>query len=82
MEIIGPPEIRDVDPDARYFTPWKVVPHAELVCLEEPAPELQPHLTQPPAMDSFEAFLAKLFPRFHCFCLRFSTLRGDPLAVL
>ena len=30
-EIIGPPEIRDVDPNARYFTPWKVVPHADLM---------------------------------------------------
>jgi len=30
-EVIGPPEIRDVDPHARYFTPWKVVPHAELM---------------------------------------------------
>ena len=27
-EIIGPPEVRDVDTDARYFTPWRVVPHA------------------------------------------------------
>ena len=36
-EIIGPPEIRDVDPNARYFTPWKVVPHAELMRMEEPA---------------------------------------------
>ena len=25
-EIIEPPAIRDVDPDARYFTPWKIVP--------------------------------------------------------
>jgi hypothetical protein len=22
-EIVGPPEIRDIDPGARYFTPWK-----------------------------------------------------------
>lgn len=29
---IGPPEVRDVDPEARYFTPWKVVPHAEVAC--------------------------------------------------
>src|SRR6185295_15457958 len=34
-EITGPPKIRDVDPGARYFTPWKVVPHAELVRIEE-----------------------------------------------
>jgi len=40
-EIIGPPEIRDVDPNARYFTPWKIVPHAEMMRLD-PRPELQP----------------------------------------
>jgi len=47
-EIIGPPEIRDVDPDARYFTPWKVVPHAELVRLQELPPGMQPYLATPP----------------------------------
>ena len=51
-EIIGPPEIRDVDPDARYFTPWKVVPHADLMRMEEPPPELQPHLAKPPRSTS------------------------------
>ena len=35
-EIIGPPEIRHADPEARYFTPWKVLPHAELVRPEDP----------------------------------------------
>jgi hypothetical protein len=35
-EIIGAPEIRDVDREARYFTPWKVTPHAELMRLTEP----------------------------------------------
>jgi len=28
-EIIGPPGIREVDPDARYLTPWKIVRHAD-----------------------------------------------------
>jgi len=27
-EIIDPPEFRDVDLDARYFTPFRVAPHA------------------------------------------------------
>jgi len=43
-EIIGPAEIRNIDPSARYFTPWKIVPHADLIRIEEPPPELQPHL--------------------------------------
>lgn len=47
-EITGPPEIRDVDPNERYFTPWKVVPHADLMRMEERQPELGPHLADPP----------------------------------
>jgi len=62
-EIIGPREIRDVDPDARYFTPWKVAPHAEIMRLDEPAPEVQPHLAQPPAISELKDFLATLFLR-------------------
>jgi hypothetical protein len=31
--------------------------------LEEPAPELQPHLAKPPSLDALEAFLAKVFLR-------------------
>jgi hypothetical protein len=71
FEIIGPPEIRDVDPAARYFTPWKVVPHADLMRIEELAPELDPHLAQPPAMDDSEAFLVGLFlRRYVTYCIR------------
>ena len=70
-EIAGPPEGRDVHPDARYFTPWKVVSHAELMRIEEPEPELQPHLAKPPAIDPNEAFLAGLFLRRHVtYCAR------------
>jgi len=70
-EIAGPPEGRDVHPDARYFTPWKVVSHAELMRIEEPEPELQPHLAKPPAIDPIEAFLAGLFLRRHVtYCAR------------
>ena len=68
-EITGPPEIGDVDPDARYFTPWKVVPHAELRRMEELPPEMQPHLATPPRIDEREAFLTTLFLRryvTHC----------------
>jgi len=68
-EIIGPPEIRDVDPHARYFMPWKIVPHADLMRMEELPPEMQPHLQTPPAIDAVEAFLVNLFLRryiTHC----------------
>ena len=43
-EVIGPPETRDVDPGARYFTPWKLVPLAELMRMSEQAPQINPHL--------------------------------------
>ena len=70
-EIIGPPEIRDVDPNARYFTPWKVVPHTELVRMEEPPLELQPHLAEPPRSAEREAFLTTLFlRRYVTYCAR------------
>jgi len=79
-EIIGPPEIRDVDPHARYFTPWKIVPHADLMRMEELPPELQPHLAKPPTMDPTEAFLVGLFlRRYVTYCARhrrFSQMQG------
>ena len=67
--MIRPPEIRDVDPNARYFTPWKVTPHAELMRIEELPPEMQPHLATPPRINEREAFLTMLFLRryvTHC----------------
>lgn len=79
-EITGPPEIREVDPNARYFTPWKVLPHADLMRMEEPAPELQPHLARPPAIDELEACLATLFlRRYVTYCARrgrYSQMQG------
>ena len=63
FEITGAPEIREVDTTARYFSPWKVVPHTELMRLQEPPPEINPHLERPPAMDGSEAFLVDLFLR-------------------
>lgn len=79
-EIIGPPEIRDVDPNARYFTPWKVVPHAEMMRMQELPPEMQPHLARPPAIDELEAFLAMMFlRRYVAYCARrqqYSQMQG------
>ena len=79
-EIIGPPEIRDVDPNARYFSPWKVVPHAELMRMQEMPPEMQPHLAQPAAIDSVESFLAELFLRryvtYCARCRRYAQMNG------
>jgi hypothetical protein len=70
-ETIGPPEVRNVNPDARYFTPRKVVPHADLMRMDELPPEMQPHLKEPPAMDGTEAFLVELFlRRYVTFCAR------------
>jgi hypothetical protein len=70
-EIIGPPEIRDVDPKARYFTPWKVIPHAELVRMHEPAPRLNPQLDRPPSVDAQGCFLTSLFlRRYITYCAR------------
>jgi hypothetical protein len=56
-EITGPPEIRDVNADARYFHPYPLVPLAELKRLQEPSPRISPHLEQPPAIDAAERFL-------------------------
>ena len=50
-EIIGPAEIRDVEPGARYFTPHKSPLDAALRRYAERPPELQP------AIDAAEAFL-------------------------
>jgi len=62
-EIIGPPEIRDVDLHARYFTPFRVTPHGEAMRIFEPAPQTNPHRGRLPAMDAIERFLTTLFLR-------------------
>jgi len=61
----------DVDPNARYFTPWKVMPHAELMRIEEPSLEMQPQLAEPPRIDEREALMATLFlRRYVTYCAR------------
>ena len=56
-EFIEPPEIRDVDPHARYFTPFRVTLQAEAMRMFEPPPQINPHLECPLAIDSAERFL-------------------------
>jgi len=70
-EIIAPPEIRDVDPHARYFTPFRVTPHAEPMRVFEQPPQIDPHLERPPAIDAMECFLTRLFlRRYVTYCAR------------
>ncbi|HLX28945.1 MAG TPA: hypothetical protein VKV24_10730 [Casimicrobiaceae bacterium] len=45
-EIIGPPEVRDVDPDAAYFSPWRAVPDKAPV-KEPPRPKKPPEKDPP-----------------------------------
>jgi hypothetical protein len=70
-EIVGPPEFRDVEPERRHFHPYRVMAHAELTRLQELAPQINPHLEQPPAIDAFERFLVALFlRRYVTYCAR------------
>jgi hypothetical protein len=79
-EIIGPPEIRDVDPHARHFHPYQMIAHAELMRLQEQAPQINPHLEQPTAIDAAERFLVALFlRRYVTYCARrrrFAQMQG------
>jgi hypothetical protein len=70
-EITGPPEIRSVDPNARYFSPWRVTPQAEAMRAFEMPPQINPHLERPPEIDATERFLASLFlRRYVTYCAR------------
>jgi hypothetical protein len=66
FEIIGAPEIRDVNPDARYFAPdFNAKMNAEMRRFRERPPELQP------VMDTLEVFLVQLFlRRYITYCAR------------
>ena len=72
--IIGPAEIRDVDPDARFFTPHKLPLDAQFRRYSERPPELQP------AVDAAEAFLLAVFlRRYVTYCARrrrFAAMNG------
>jgi hypothetical protein len=73
-EITGPAEIRDVDPDARAFSPFKQTMDAELRRDSERPPELQP------TIDAVEAFLLAVFlRRYVTYCARrgrFAAMNG------
>lgn len=80
-EIVGPPEIREIDPGTRHFNPhFKLMTNAELRRLGERPPDLQPHLASPPAIDAFEASLVRLFlRRYVTYCARrrrFAAMEG------
>lgn len=68
-EITGPGEVRSSISGA--FNPYRVIPHAELKRLEEPAPQINPHLDRPPAIDAAECFLTMVFlRRYVTYCAR------------
>ena len=70
-EITGPPEIRHVEPEGRQFNPYRVMAHAELMRLQDPAPQINPHREQPPAIDNLERFLVAMFlRRYVTYCAR------------
>ena len=70
-EITGPPDVRDVDPEARYCTPWKVVPHAVLMRMEGARRQRSRTLSSRQRVDEREAFLAMLFlRRYGTYCAR------------
>jgi hypothetical protein len=81
FEIVGPPEIREVNPEARSFDPhFKLMTNAELRRFGEKPLELGPHLATPPAVDAVEVFLVRLFlRRYVTFCARrrrFAAMNG------
>lgn len=79
-KIIGPPEMREHATNRRYFHPYPLVPHADLMRLSEGPPQINPHLDRPPAIDAVERFLAALFlRRYVTYCARrgrFAQMQG------
>ena len=69
-EIIGAAEQREASPVG--FNPYRQpIAHTELMRLEETAPEINPHLEQPPAIDRIECFLLAVFlRRYVTYCTR------------
>jgi hypothetical protein len=77
-EITGPAEIRSDIGGA--FNPYRIVPHAELRRLQEPAPAINPHLANPPAVEVSECTLVGVFLRRYVrYCARrrqFAQMQG------
>lgn len=68
-EITGPAEPREANPVG--FNPRRNIAHSELKRLEELAPQINPHLEKPPAIDRVECFLLAVFlRRYVTYCAR------------
>ena len=64
-EITGPSEIRDPQTGGRYFHPFPIMSHAELMRALEPQPDMMP------AVDAIEALLVRVFlRRYVTWCAR------------
>jgi hypothetical protein len=64
-EITDPVEIRDPQSDGRYFHPFSIVPHAELMRALEPQRDMQP------VVDAIETILVLVFlRRYVTWCAR------------
>lgn len=78
-ETTGPPEVRELAPK-RYFDPYPLVSHADVMRLSERQPEINPHLERPPAIDAAERFLVTTFlRRYVTYCARrrrFDAMQG------
>ena len=78
--LAGPPEIREPARSRRYFHPYPLVPHADLMRLAEEAPKIDPHLERPPAIDAAErALVATFLRRYVTYCARrgrFAQMQG------
>lgn len=70
-EITGPAEIRGVIRTRASSTLGASPPHAVVVRMFEPAPEIKPHLDRPRSIDATGRFLATLFlRRYVTYCAR------------
>jgi len=72
--------VRELAASARSFHPYPLVAHADVMRLSEQAPQINPHLEQPPAIDALERFLVALFlRRYVTYCARrgrFAQMQG------
>ena len=68
-QIVGPAEIRSTAGGA--FHPYRMVPYAEVLRLQEAPPQISPHLERPPAIDAKDGLLVGIFlRRYVIYCAR------------
>ena len=75
FEIVGPPEIRNVDPDARYFSPHVGAAPGKHRPVKDPTegitPVKEPPDEDPATLDGLERFLLLVFlRRYITYCAR------------